>query len=172
MQPPAPIPPLHRLDTYFQIAEIGVYAILGVLLFVTALATIGSAAKLLWADLTGTSIAAQTLRVLNELLIVLMIVEIFHTVRISIRAHVLVTEPFLIVGLIATIRRILVISLELATLTREGSWLLQGEAIFRSSMVELGLLGLLVFIFVVCITLLRRYAFMPKELSADIPSKS
>ena len=51
-----------------------------------------------------------------------MLVEILHTVRISIRSHVLVTEPFLIVGLIASIRRVLVITLEAATLTKEGAW--------------------------------------------------
>jgi hypothetical protein len=44
-------------------------------------------------------LAAQTLRVLDELLIVLMLVEILHTVRISIRSHMLVVpEPFLIAG--------------------------------------------------------------------------
>jgi hypothetical protein len=73
--------------------------------------------------------ATQTLRVLNELLIVLMLVEILHTVRISIRSHVLVTEPFLVVGLIASIRRVLVISLEMATLSKEGSWPQQGNNI-------------------------------------------
>jgi uncharacterized membrane protein (DUF373 family) len=67
--------------------------------------------------------------VLNELLIVLMLVEILHTVRISIRSHVLVTEPFLVVGLIASIRRILVISLEMATLTKEGMWSNDGAGI-------------------------------------------
>jgi Phosphate-starvation-inducible E family len=46
-----------------------------------------------------------------------MLVEILHTIRISVRSHVLVPEPFLIVGLIATIRRILVITLETANLT-------------------------------------------------------
>ncbi len=51
-----------------------------------------------------------------------MLVEILHTVRISIRSHVLVTEPFLVVGLIASIRRILVITLEAATLTCAGSF--------------------------------------------------
>jgi hypothetical protein len=45
--------------------------------------------------------------------------QILHTVPISIRSHVLVTEPFLVVGLIASIRRILVITLEAATLTRK-----------------------------------------------------
>ena len=48
-------------------------------------------------------------RVLNELLIVLMLMKILHTVRIWIRSHVLVTEPFLVVRLIAWIRRILLL---------------------------------------------------------------
>jgi len=76
-------------------------------------------------------------------LVVLMLVEILHTVRVSIRSHILVTEPFLVVGLIASIRRILVITLEASTLTKEGSWSTQGASIFRASMLELGLLGLL-----------------------------
>jgi hypothetical protein len=86
-----------------------------------------------------------------------MLVEILHTVRISIRSHVLVTEPFLVVGLIASIRRILVISLEIATLTKEGSWSSDGASIFRAAMIELGLLGLLVLVLMFSITLLRRY---------------
>ena len=45
-------------------------------------------------------IAAQTLRVWDELLVALMLVEILHTVRISICSHLLVTEPFLVIGLI------------------------------------------------------------------------
>jgi len=41
----------------------------------------------------------------EQLLIVLMLVEILHTVRISIRSHkLMIVEPFLIVGLIASIR--------------------------------------------------------------------
>jgi hypothetical protein len=95
-----------------------------------------------------------------------MLVEILHTVRISIRSHVLVTEPFLVVGLIASIRRILVITLEAATLTKEGAWTSEHASnIFHSSMVELGLLGLLVLVFVVSITLLRRYAPELKDVT-------
>jgi hypothetical protein len=51
---------------------------------------------------------------------------------------------------IASIRRILVISLEAATLTKEGAWATEGSSgIFHSSMIELGLLGLLVLVLVV-----------------------
>jgi len=138
--------------------EVVIYAALAVLLFATALATIGNAGKMLWESLRHWSIATDTLAVLDQLLLVLMLVEILHTVRISIHSHVLVTEPFLVVGLIASIRRMLVITLEAASLTKGGIWSSDGSSIFRASMYELGLLGVLILILVFSITLLRRYA--------------
>ncbi len=155
----------HHFDYYLDKTEVVIYSILAVLLAVTAFVTIATASQILWTDLRHWTVSAQTLRVLNELLIVLMLVEILHTVRISIRSHVLVTEPFLIVGVIASIRRILVITLEAATLTKDGAWASEGaRGIFHSSMIELGLLGLLVLVLVVSITLLRRYASASKEI--------
>ena len=146
-----------HFDYYLGKIEVVIYSVLAVLLAVTALVTIATAGEILWIGLRHWTIAAQTLRVLNELLIVLMLVEILHTVRVSIRSHVLVPEPFLVVGLIASIRRILVITLEAATLIKEGTWTTEGASdIFHSSMIELGLLGLLVLVLVVSITLLRR----------------
>ncbi len=44
---------------------------------------------------------------LDRALLVLIIVEIVYTVVLSLRAHKLVAQPFLIIGLIAVIRRIL-----------------------------------------------------------------
>jgi hypothetical protein len=154
-----------HFDYYLGKTEVLIYSILAVLLAVTALVTIATATEILWIGLRHWTVSAQTLKVLNELLIVLMLVEILHTVRISIRSHVLVTEPFLVVGLIASIRRILVITLEAATLSKEGAWTTEGASgIFHSSMIELGLLGLLVLVLVVSITLIRRYAPTPKQL--------
>jgi Phosphate-starvation-inducible E family len=147
-------------------AEVVIYSILAALLFVTALATIANASKMLWEGVGHWTIAAQTLLVLDQLLVVLMLVEILHTVRISIHSHILVTEPFLIVGLIASIRRILVITLEGANLTQGGTWSPDNASKFRASMTELGLLGLLVLILVVSITLLRRYAPPPKNIES------
>jgi hypothetical protein len=104
------------------------------------------------------TVATQTLRGLNELLMVLMLAETLHRVRqFSIRSHVLVTELFLVVGLIASIWRILVISLEMATLAKEAAWTNDSAIAFRHSMIELGLLSLLVLVLVFSITLLRRY---------------
>jgi hypothetical protein len=151
---------------YLGQAEVVIYSVLALLLFITALATIANAGKMLWEGLVHWTIAAQTLAVLDQLLVVLMLVEILHTVRISIRSHYLVTEPFLVVGLIASIRRVLVITLEAATLTKGGTWSTEGASIFRASMFELGLLGLLILILVFSITLLRRYAPAPKNMES------
>jgi hypothetical protein len=109
------------------------------------------------------TIANQTLQVLDHLLVVLMLVEILHTVRISIHSHTLITEPFLVVGLIASIRRILVITLEASTLTKEGTWSAERASIFQASMTELSLLGVLVLILVFSVTLLRRNALLAKS---------
>lgn len=152
-----------RFHDFLSQAEMFVYAVLAVLLFITALGAIATAGKILWDGFAHWTIATQTLLVLDQLLVVLMLVEIMHTVRISIHSHVLVTEPFLIVGLIACIRRILVITLEAATLTKGGTWTPEGASIFRASMYELGLLGFLILALVISIALLRRYAASPKD---------
>ncbi|HXO62244.1 MAG TPA: phosphate-starvation-inducible PsiE family protein [Candidatus Acidoferrales bacterium] len=156
---------------YLGTAEVAILTILAVLISLTALATIARSSKLLWDtwhQWLGVTDTDLVLRVLDQLLVVLMLVEILHTVRISIRSHTLVTEPFLVVGLIASIRRILVITLEAAALTKEGKWTTpQGATIFHASMIELGLLGVLVFILVYCITLLRRSPEKSEEVFGD-----
>jgi uncharacterized membrane protein len=87
---------------------------------------------------------------------VLMLIEILHTVRGSVRTGALTPEPFLIIGLIASIRNVLVITLKSSGVTSEGLASVEGEMLFRSSIVELGVLGALILIFVVSIYLLRR----------------
>ena len=80
-----------RVDDSLGVVEMGIYSVLAVLLSITILAALASASKLLLDSVIHWTVATQTLRVLNELLIVLMLAEILHTVRISIRSHVLVT---------------------------------------------------------------------------------
>lgn len=44
---------------------------------------------------------------LDKVLLVLILVEIVHTVVLSLRAHALAAQPFIVVGLVAVIRKIL-----------------------------------------------------------------
>ena len=111
------------------------------------LALVGSA-KLLWdgvLDWTGTD---EVFHIIDRLLFVLMIVEILHTVHASIRTGTLVCEPFLIVGLIACIRRILVITLGTSQITQPDKWVSGNMELFQASMIELGVLGALIVVLV------------------------
>jgi hypothetical protein len=155
---------------YLGMAEVAILTILAILISLTALGTIARSGKLLWDTWHQWMVVTDTdvvLRVLDQLLVVLMLVEILHTVRISIRSHTLVTEPFLVVGLIASIRRILVITLEAASLTKPDKWTPEGARIFHASMIELGLLAALVFVLVYSITLLRRSPEKSEEVFSD-----
>jgi hypothetical protein len=145
-----------RSSAFWSSLEAGIYTALACALALTAIVALAGAGSVLWEGFRTWNSSDTILRTIDQMLLVLMLVEILHTVRISIRSHVLVIEPFLIVGLIATIRRILVITLETANLTRPGTWAKSGETIFRASVIELGLLGLLVLVFVIAIYLLRR----------------
>ncbi len=86
------------------------------------------------------------LNMVDKMLLVIMAIEILYTVRVSLNTSGLNAEPFLIVGLIASIRRILLISMG-------GSYHMDK---FNNHMIEIGVLGILSLIFVVSIIQLRR----------------
>jgi len=86
------------------------------------------------------------IEIIAKTLLLLMIIEILSTVRISIKEHTLCAEPFLIVGLIASIRRILIISVETAYM----------QEYFWNFMVEIGVLVGLSFVFVISVVMLRK----------------
>ena len=136
--------------------EMVLYAALGLILSLAALFALFSAGESLWHGLSTEASAKTVVEVIDRLLVVLVLVEILHTVRISIRSHILVTEPFLIVGLIASIRRMLVITLDAANLTSAANWASDGQAKLRASMVELALLAGTVIVLVVSIYILRK----------------
>jgi uncharacterized membrane protein (DUF373 family) len=79
-----------------------------------------------------------------------MILEMAHTVMISYQEHVIKPEPFLLIGLIASVRRILALTLNLV----EAHPSMQE---FKMAMIETAILGGLVLILVIAIVLLRRY---------------
>ena len=135
--------------------ELTVYAVLGALLALTAVvALFDAAAALAAAMMQGT--ASNVLETVDGLLLVLMLIEILHTVRVSMKSGVLAGEPFLIVGLIASIRRVLVITLQSSEVIRGSGWSPEREMAFRASMIELGVLAALILTMVISIFLLRR----------------
>jgi uncharacterized membrane protein (DUF373 family) len=153
---------MHRKDLasvtatgIFRHVETGVYAALGALLCVTALLALGSAGMHLYGALIDWSATDAMFSVIERLLVVFMLIEILHTVRSSMQSHTLTCEPFLTVALIASVRRILVITLESAEAAHDAAWTTEREIMFRATMLELCVLGGLTLVMVVSIYLLR-----------------
>ncbi|MDQ1469652.1 MAG: hypothetical protein QOJ99_1132 [Bryobacterales bacterium] len=147
---------------YLHLLEAALYIVVGVLLSAAAITVLFDATGILWRGISNRTLSGYGVQVLDQLLLVLVLVEILHTVRISIRAQEILIEPFLIVGLIASVRRLLVITMQAAKLTEEGHSSADTVSAFRNSMIELGLLGVLVLVFVLSIYLLRRATFREK----------
>jgi uncharacterized membrane protein (DUF373 family) len=79
--------------------------ILAAILLISGLADFGHV--LLTSRVSDKSIVAAATTLLDEVLLVLILVEVVHTVVLSLRSHRLVAQPFIIVGLVAVIRKIL-----------------------------------------------------------------
>jgi hypothetical protein len=139
-----------RIAQGFTRVEDVVYVGLGALLAAGALALLVDGAVTVGRQLVAGTMPATIIDLLDRILLIVMIVELLYTVQVSFREHSLVPEPFLIVGLIAATRRILVLTAELAELAEAG------EGLFRRAMMELGLLTLMVVLFVVALVLLRK----------------
>src|SRR5216683_7022665 len=90
----------------------------------------------------------KSIEILNTVLLVMMTMEIVYTVAISLESHTLNAEPFLIIGMIAGIRRMLVIT---ATSTESET----NPAMFHNTLVELGLLAATVVAMTIAICILR-----------------
>ncbi len=140
----------------FSNVELVAYVLLGIMLAFAALLGMGGAAVYLWTAILAQGEAESLLVSIDHLLFVLMIIEILHTVRVSFRSGALVCEPFLIVGLIASIRRVLVITLETSRVNATSRWSPDAQRLLESSMLELGVLGGLILVMVISIVLLRR----------------
>ena len=147
---------LTRISSFvFLHTEHAVYAALGLLLAATAILALIDATGLLFGAIRELGGSTKLLEIVDRLLFLLMLVEILHTVRVSMRSGKLTCEPFLIVGLIASIRRVLVITLQ-SSEVMHGAMTPEREALFRASMIELAVLAGLILTMVVSIFLLYR----------------
>jgi uncharacterized membrane protein (DUF373 family) len=89
----------------------------------------------------------QVLELLSGLLLVFIFTELISTIRVVIARRSVEVEPFLIVGMVAAIRRLIVISAEAENLL--------GTAKFRDLMLEIGVLAGTVLVLGVTVFVLR-----------------
>src|SRR5438093_1285864 len=88
-------------------------------------------------------------KILDKGLVLFIIAELLHTVRVTIQERTLVVEPFLIVGVIAGIRRLLLITAQTAEDPKGFQWNPQG--------IEITVLLALVLGITVALILWRRF---------------
>ena len=139
-----------RIAQAFTQVEDVLYVGIAVLLAAGAVGLLLNAAVTFARSIGAGTIGGSIVGMLDQLLLILMMIEILYTVQVSFREHVLVPEPFVLVAMIAAVRRILVLTAEFGTLME------QGEAVFRYAMIELGLLTAMTGILVACLVGLRK----------------
>ena len=98
--------------------------------------------------LRNTPASTVMLEVLDGLLLIFIFVELLYAVRACLRSHEIVAEPFLIVGILAGIKEIVVLSVEAATLLSNGPE-------FARAVVEIGVLGAVVLVLAIAAFVLR-----------------
>ena len=160
-----------RFYSFLGYMETGIYMALGVLLAAAALLALSGTVPLFATGIRDFAGTAVIFVLIDRLLLVLLLVELLHTVRISVRSHVLVIEPFLIIGIIAIIRRTLVLTLQAESFTQNMHWTEDVMANFRASMIEGCMLALLLVVLVASIYVIRKLE-QNKQVAIEPESES
>src|SRR5215813_11404628 len=95
--------------------------------------------------------ASNVIALLDRILLILLIVELLYTVQVSFKAHALAPEPFLLVGLISAIRRVLLLTAQLGEQHEGGASAATGPLVL-----ELAVLAGLILALAVALALVRR----------------
>lgn len=145
----------------FTAVEDIVYVGLGVLLGACALVLLLAGGFHFVHAVTSGEFVKESVSLLDQILLILLVVELLYTVQVSFREHALVPEPFLLVGLIAAVRRVLVLTAEfgqMQTHTEEGD---------KHFIIELSILTFLILVVTVSLVLLRRHGQPKSERSPE-----
>jgi uncharacterized membrane protein (DUF373 family) len=111
-------------------------AVVGVLLVALAVVVLVLGIVDFFHDIRHGPVETAVINLLNRVLLVLILVEIMHTVVLSLRAHHLVTQPLLAVGLVAVIRKILfVLSSEEPVSTAQLALLIAMIGVFVAALI-------------------------------------
>ena len=148
-----------RGDSVIEYVELLIYAGVSAVLVVGALALLADSVKMFLTTLDLGVLRAST-EMLSVLLLVFVFVELLGAVRTTIRERRLVAEPFLLVGIIAAIKEIVLVAG-----TQRGDEV--SPLLFREAMLEVGILALVVLVLAIATVLLRSKQASPSTPPAD-----
>jgi uncharacterized membrane protein (DUF373 family) len=144
-----------RADAALEAIEKVVYLGIAALLLVASVVLLGIAGKDL-VDVFDDFSTNPVVEVLDTLLLLFILVELLSAVRITIAKRELVAEPFLLVGIIASIKEIVVLSVKAAESIGEGST-------FRDQLWQIAVLGVVVLLLGATAWMLRIKEREPQE---------
>ncbi|HVC88862.1 MAG TPA: phosphate-starvation-inducible PsiE family protein [Gaiellaceae bacterium] len=130
--------------------EVLLYGAVSLLLAAAAvLVLIGTVHELVHGIAAGSSAVGTAVNVLDRVLLTLIIAELVYTLRFVLRTHEIAVEPFLFIGLIAVVRRILIVTAQFERPPAGGHAL-------TNLLFELGLLGFLALSLSLAVYFVRR----------------
>lgn len=135
-------------DRVLSIAEDAVYWAIAVILIAGAVALLVAQVTTMFSLLDAPT-SKVMLELLDGVLLIFIFVELLYAVRTSLRSHEIAVEPFLVVGILACIKEIVVQSVEAAKLVGQGPE-------FARTIVQTGVLGALVLVLAVSAWVLRQ----------------
>lgn len=147
-------PIARTVDTALRLAEHFVYIFVSLLLIAASVVVLASVAYHLVVDIEK-GIESSATTALDGLLLVFILLELLAGVRATMRKRELVAEPFLLVGIIALIKEIVVVALKADSAGPQQR--------FENSMTEIGVLGGVVVILGAASFLVRRKEREPDE---------
>jgi uncharacterized membrane protein (DUF373 family) len=136
-------------------AEDVINAGIAVLLVAGGVVLLGEAA---WVGISGArdDVTLAMTEMLDTILLVFIFAELLYAVRTVITERTIVAEPFLLVGIIASIKEILVLAIKAAELLGEGPE-------FARAITQIAVLGGLVLLLSAATWILRRKEREPEE---------
>ncbi len=130
--------------------ETVIYIAVGVFLTVSAgFLLVGTVNDLRHAVANGTNAVNIGVLVLDRILLLLIVAELVYTLALVVHTHELSAEPFLLIGLIAVVRRTLILTASIESFPSAGRGL-------TNLLLQLGALSLLAIALAVAVYLVRR----------------
>jgi uncharacterized membrane protein (DUF373 family) len=138
----------HRWLRFVELFEVGIYTVSAIFLVGCGILLFVGTSTFAAHDFDLSNPRTLVVGILDQTLLVFMVAELLHTVRITLRDRALAAEPFLIVGLIAGVRRILILTASNENIKAGGD--------FQVFWVEMVLLIALVLAMVISLFIWRR----------------
>ena len=139
------------LDAFERIAYVTIALALSVPIVILVVSTV-----MLMLEVSEVGVLDTVLAVLDRLLLAFIFVELIDTIRVTVTERgTFIAEPFLLVGLIAVVRRILLLT--------AGLEQAESTEMFQNMLIELGAMTLLVIVLTIALYFTRRMRLSEKE---------